>query len=136
MKNAYLTLYTKLYTKKYTNTELLLNEIVKDEDHHFWAACRDVAEEQLKHTRWKWLSQRIDDFALLTTQYMISRFRIWLQKARLGIGALAKHIDSLERTLEWLFARWISTIKNLFDPRYKFSIKINHIVKYEEGLEV
>ncbi len=134
MKNSYLKIYTELYTKKYRQTEVLLQEVINDKNHHFWDACRDIAEEKLQFTRWKWLSRRIDDFAMEATRYISEKLYEWLRKARYGKGSLAKQIHSLRNTIEWLFERWVSVLKNLFDPRYKLYIPQSYILKYEDAL--
>jgi hypothetical protein len=65
---------------------------------------------------------------------MVKRLKTWVIKSKTGRGALAKQIHNIENTIKWLFERWISILKNLFDPRYKLYIPESYILKYEDAL--
>ena len=56
-------LYTALFLNKYEAFGDLFIIEIADENHIFWAACRDVASEALsKSHKWYWIVNRIDDF--------------------------------------------------------------------------
>jgi len=127
-------LYPILFSKKYTCTHILINEAVRDEYHHMWGACRDFAHEILKmDMRWRWLAERIDDFASQSTRYMMKRLPVWLLKSDSASGSLYRAIDSIKKTVVWVMNRWVSTLKNLFDPRYSFYTPTSFLVSFDES---
>ena len=127
-------LYPVLFSNKYTCSYILINEARKDENHHIWGACKDFGYEILKKDiNWVWLAKRIDDFALLSTHYMMSRLSIWLWKAYFELGSLHKALNSIKDTVIWLMSRWVSTLKNLFDIRYSYHVPPSFLISFNEN---
>ena len=86
--------YKIILLQNYNSPHELLDDALKDEYHLLWYHCRDFAEKTLSQdTRWHWLSRRIDDFTLLSTQYIMLRMHVWLWKAKFGIGSIAKYLN-------------------------------------------
>ena len=129
-------IYVELISLHYSKVDDFLNELFADKNHFFWGACRDIAREILINgpNSWQWLGYRIDDFGVFVESNMQKKLPKWLFKAQLGVGGLAKKIDSIEGTISWLFDRYINEMKNLFDERYKNYIDIStvYIVDFEE----
>lgn len=120
--------YNKLLIKKYEkNVDLFLNDICSIES-IFWDCCRDFSKEILrKNESWRWLSFRVDDFAINIERNMIKKLEKWSKK-----GSLSKIIQCLESTINWLFDRYVNLLKNLFDPRYLTHLKTSHIIDIDD----
>ena len=119
-------LYACLFAKKEKNSISLINNISNNSSHHFWGACRDFAREILtKSNSWRWLGNRIDDFATLAQENMQKKLQNWLFKAILKSSKMP--ISDLKSTILWLLDRFVSELKNLFDFRSKNFIDIIRI---------
>jgi len=119
-------LYVTLFEKKEKNSIALINNISNDSEHHFWGACRDFAREILiKSNNWRWLSYRVDDFAILAQKNMQKKLQKWLFKAMLKCSKMP--IDNLKSTILWLMDRFVAELKNLFDFRSKNFLDISKI---------
>ena len=127
-------LYCELFENKETDSVHFLYAVLSNLEHHFWGACRDVAREVLScQNNYKWLSFRVDDFAMFVEGNICKKLPKWIFRANLGIGGLAKHINEVSATVSWLMDRYINEMKNLFDERYKNYIDVStiKIVDYE-----
>ncbi|MDQ7021582.1 MAG: hypothetical protein Q9M91_07225 [Candidatus Dojkabacteria bacterium] len=119
-------LYTSLLIKKYNNVENFILSI-KNEESTFWECSKDVAKETLLFNRkWYWLGDRVDDYANIINRDIILKLEKWKQR---GSFATVHSHNSLEDVIQWLFERYISMLKNLFDSRYKLSIQATFIRK-------
>lgn len=132
-------LYPKLFAKKWKEPVAFLKDVALKEEHPFWGsggAGREFAREILRtDSRWKWLGNRVDDFACLIEEKMRMKLNKWIFKALLDVGGLSNKLCSTEQATEWLMDRYVSELKNLFDNRYKNYIKIDEIFieSYEDG---
>lgn len=133
-------LYKDLLVKKYNGNTVLFIANIKDIDSIFWGCCRDFSKEILRtNNTWRWLSFRVDDFAKIVEEDMIYKLNKWLNK-----GSLSKQLGNLEGTINWLFDRYVNSLKNLFDGRYKLSISPSflsnlddqEIINIEDTLDV
>lgn len=131
-------MYSLLFSQKWPDIDDFLYEVTL-EDHPMWGAGgagREFAKEILKYDeRWRWLAFRIDDFAVLIEESMRKKLSNWIWRSQLGIGSLSKHSDSTESIASWIMNRYVSELKNLFDPRYKNSIdpkkiSITNLINY------
>lgn len=121
-------LYKDLLVKKYNGNTVLFLADIKDIDSIFWKCCRDFSKELLRTSNtWRWLSFRVDDFAKIVEEDMISKLEKWLKK-----GSLSKQADSLENTITWLFDRHVNSLKNLFDNKYKLSFIPSFLLNYDD----
>lgn len=123
-------LYKNLFTKKYKSDVYNFLDDIKTIDNIFWGACRDFSKDILELKKnWCWLSFRVDDFACNVEDYMISKIHKWQIK-----GSLSKQLYSFEKTIYWLFDRYVNTLKNKFDSRYKDSIPMSYLQNLENIL--
>jgi hypothetical protein len=123
-------LYIKLLAQKEKNSIEFINKISLNSNHHFWGAARDFSKEILSaNLSWKWLSYRIDDFASIAQRIMQEKLQPWLFKAQLECGKMK--INNIYNTISWLLDRFVSELKNLFDPRTKNYI---NIIKIDQTL--
>ena len=120
-------LYTILFANAYNDSQALLLNI-KNPNHIFWQACRDITKELLlTNQSWTWLGYRVDDFAASAEDYIISKLEKWARK-----GSLCKTLNNLESTIVWLFDRHANTLKNSFDKRYKLNYELSYIIDSSE----
>jgi len=132
------TLYPALFEKKYQDPIDFVNEVANNEKHPFWGsggAAREFAREILtKDAKWKWLGERLDDFAIITETNMRKKLKKWIFRAMLGRGSLAKNLCNTKGASKWLMDRYVAELKNLFDPRYKDNLdaKKTRIVPFLE----
>lgn len=124
-------LYTSLLMRKYDDPLKLIIDIANDRNHIFWGCARDFATEILsKDKQWYWTVPNIDDYGLLVEENInLLKWIIWAKK---GKGALSKRLTSIYDLISWLLARYVNSIKNLFDPRYSNHIRPIKFVQYDE----
>lgn len=121
-------LYSTLLIKKYNKEEFLLS--IKNPESFFWKCCRDVAEETLLFSNnWNWLAQRIDDFAKIVELDYIAKLDKWKMKGSLSS---VYHDKSFADVINWLFERYISMLKNLFNQRYKNSLDVSFHINIDD----
>ncbi len=109
-----LSLYIKLFAKTVKNSDQFIDQIT-DPNHQFYGAARDIAREILSKTEnWKWLADRIDDFALDVENDVAKKVQKWKMRAILSNGRMPLYDP--KSTIKWLFERMINEYKNLFDP--------------------
>lgn len=110
--------YRDLIVRKYDGDIDLFIKDIRDINSIFWGCCRDFSKEMLRtSSNWRWLSFRVDDFAKIVEEDMIHKLEKWLKK-----GSLSKQLGNLEGIINWLFDRYVNSLKNLFDGRYKLSL--------------
>lgn len=125
--------YICILTTYYQDPKTLIQSAIKDEYHLLWDICKDYATKILSsNSSWHWLATRIDDFSLLATQYMCKRLPLWIWKSHFELGSMYRVINNMEKTINWLMNRWISSLKNLFDTRYTYHISPNFTISFEE----
>ncbi|GIT98819.1 hypothetical protein [Sulfurovum sp. TSL1] len=126
--------YIYIFEKKYPGSIELIQSAIQDEYHLLWYLCKDFAAKMLTcNPSWQWLGLRIDDFSLLATQYMCKRLPVWIWRSNFELGSLCHVICSIEDTVRWLANRWVSTLKNLFDPRYSYHISPSFLTIFDEA---
>ena len=127
-----LPLYVKLFSKKVQTSDQFIDQIT-DPQHPFYGAARDVAREILNKTEnWRWLSERIDDFAGEVEKGVAKKVQKWKMRAILSTGKMP--LCNPQSTIKWLFERMINEYKNLFDQnRINFIDikKIDNLIKME-----
>ena len=127
-----LPLYTELFAQKVESSDEFIDQIT-DPQHPFYGACRDVAREILSKTEnWRWLSERIDDFAGIVEQDVAKKVQKWKMRAILSTGKMP--LCDLQSTIKWLFERMINEYKNLFDQNRRNFIdikKIDNLIKLQ-----
>lgn len=139
MKNVAKEIYPLLYARKWNEPITFVQEVATNEQHLFWGSGgggREFAREILKtETRWKWLANRVDDFACLIEIKMRLKLNKWLFRAMLDCGGLAPKLCTTEQATIWLMDRYVAELKNLFDDRYKDHIEIDKVFveDYEDG---
>lgn len=122
-------LYSILIIKKHNNIDFFLLSI-KNHKNFFWECCRDVTEETLLvNKKWNWLGSRVDDFAHIVELDVIRKLEKW---RRSGSFAIVCNRNSLEDVVNWLFERYISMLKNLFDTRYKNSLDFSFHIDMDD----
>jgi len=110
--------YRDLIVRKYDGDIDLFIKDIRDINSIFWGCCRDFSKEILRtSSNWRWLSFRVDDFAKIVEEDMIYKLNKWLNK-----GSLSNRLGNLEGIINWLFDRYVNSLKNLFDGRYKLSL--------------
>ena len=125
--------YIYVLTTYYDDPESLIHSAIKDKYHLLWHICKGYAAKMLIcNSSWEWLATRIDDFSLLVTKYMCKRLPVWIWKSKFELGSLYHALDSIEKTINWLMNRWVSIIKNLFDPRYSYHIPSSFLISFDE----
>lgn len=128
-------LYIQLFAKKMQTSDQFIDQIT-DPNHQFYGAARDIAREILSKTEnWKWLSERIDDFAVIVEQDVAKKVQKWKMRAILANGKMPL-CDPMS-TIKWLFERMINEYKNLFDPKRKNYLDIQKadiILKNQGGV--
>ncbi|MBN2896966.1 MAG: hypothetical protein JXK05_13860 [Campylobacterales bacterium] len=126
-------IYAMLISNQNINPYEFLDQIIHNEKHIFWGVARDVAAEKLMLcSQWRWLGLRIDDVGFLVEEEMWLRFPYWIRRAELGKGSLTRHMQNTHSLVLWIFERYISTLKNLFDPRYRFYLSLPKLTSYSE----
>lgn len=128
MRSKYL--YSTLFQKKYSDPLSLINEIANDKNHIFWGCAKDFARNILKKSSWSWVVHNIDDYGLLVQKDM--PLKKWILWAEEGKGALAKKLTNTYDLISWLLKRYVNSIKNLFDSRYKNHIQPLIFIPYDE----
>ena len=129
-----LPLYTLLFAKTVKNSDQFIDQVT-DPDHKFYLAARDVAREILSRTeggKWKWLAERLDDFAGIAEQDVAKKVQKWKIRAILSTGRMP--LCDPQSTIKWLFERMVSEYKNLFDKKRKNFLdlrKVDKILKLE-----
>ncbi len=120
--------YRDLLVKKHNRDIDSFIEDIKDIDSIFWGCCRDFSKEILRTSNtWRWLSFRVDDFSITVEEDMISKLERWLKKS-----SLSKQANNLENTITWLFDRYVNSLKNLFDNKYKLSISPSFLSNFDD----
>jgi hypothetical protein len=135
-------LYPLLFAKRWPDPIAFVEDVASKIENPFWGsggAAREYAKEILIiDNQWQWLAHRVDDFASLVENNMRLKLNKWLFRALLGCGGLASRICSTEEATKWLMDRYISELKNLFDPRYKNHIDLNNtiVTRYYEEMNM
>ncbi|MDD3834353.1 MAG: hypothetical protein PHS42_02665 [Sulfurimonas sp.] len=111
--------YAGLLTKKYKNSiELFIEDIVNG-DTLFFECCREFAREILSvSVTWHWLNYRVDDFGINVEANIIKNIDKWISNQM-----QKNRFETLHSFIYWLFDRYVNTMKNLVDKRYRFSIQ-------------
>jgi len=113
--------------KIYINTLVLknndvlhfLDDISTDKDHIFWDYTIDLASETIENFNF--------DVAGIAKEVMRKKIQKWKFLALLDKGSLSTVIYNYEATINWLFNRYISEYRNLFDKRSKNHLNIHNI---------
>ena len=144
----------ELITNNYTNVKDLIYSIVNNEHHEAWIFAKDFAVKELKVTQnWAWLSNLVFDLDSLIKNNIVKllkNYPISIKKGRkyfnlanpglFGYNELvgkdtklvkACKNNNVKEFVEWLFERYKSVAKNLFDKRSKKSLKVN-IINFNE----
>lgn len=88
--------YNELLVRKYDNNSSLFLDQIKDENHIFWATCREFSKEILCVSDTSvWLSLRVHGFAINTKLYIIGKFYSCSRTK-----TLSNNLDSLEMTID------------------------------------
>ncbi len=112
-----LQIYVSLFAKTVKSSDEFIDQITNQE-HPFFGAARDVAREILSKTEnWKWLADRIDDFAAEVEKEVAKKVQKWKIRAILSTGKMP--LCSPQKTIKWLFERMLNEYKNLFDRNRK-----------------
>ena len=120
-------LYTSLFAKKVQTSDEFIDQIINPE-HPFYGAARDIAREILSKTEnWRWLADRIDDFAAEVEKEVAKKTQKWKMRAILSTSKMP--LSSPKNTIKWLFERMINEYKNLFDPNRKNYLNISKVDK-------
>jgi hypothetical protein len=124
--------YAGLLTKRYKdNIDLYIEDIVNG-DTLVFECCRDFSREILsKSQNWRWLSYRVDDFGINVEAYIIRNLNKWIFKQM-----QKNRFHTLNSVICWLFDRYVNTMKNIVDKRYKFSIQSSILVNINQDEEV
>lgn len=124
--------YAGLIIKKYkNNTDLFIKDIMNG-DTLVFECCRDFAREILSvSVNWHWLSYRVDDFAINVELYIIKNVNKWIDKKM-----QKNRFDIFHSLIYWFFDRYVNTMKNIVDKRYRFSIQATILVSINQDEEV
>ncbi len=124
--------YAGLLVKRYkNNTDLFIEDIVNG-DTLVFECCRDFAREILSvSATWHWLNYRIDDFAINVESYIVKNINKWIDKQM-----QKNRFDTLHSLIYWFFDKYVNTMKNIVDKRYRFSIESTILVSINEDEEV
>ncbi len=123
--------FVQYLEKKYSNNpRTLTDEIIADHSREtaFWFTCKEVAFEVLqKKSKWYYLSFQIDDRKLIVEDEIVKNLPKWIKKQM----AITEYMDTIESLLNWLFARYINTLKNSTNEKYNVHIKLD-VVEYKD----
>jgi len=145
----------ELITNNYTDVKNLIYSIVNNEYNEVWIFAKDFAAKELKATKnWDWLGNLTFDLNSLIKDNIVKllkNYPIPTEKGEKGrkyyyfnlvnpglfgynelTGKDTKLVkacknNNVREFAEWLFERYKSIAKNLFDKRSKKSLKINYI---------
>jgi len=122
-----LQIYVSLFAKKVKSSDEFIDQITNLE-HPFFGAARDVAREILSKTEnWKWLADRIDDFAAEVEKDVAKKVQKWKMRAILSTGKMP--LCDPQSTIKWLFERMVNEYKNLFNQNRKNFLDIKRADK-------
>jgi len=150
----------ELITNNYKNVKDIIYSIVNDEYNEVWIFAKDFAAKELKATKnWDWLGNLTFDLNSLIKDNIVKllkNYPITTEKGRkyyyfnlvnpglFGYSQLtgkdtklvnACKNNNVREFAEWVFERYKSIAKNLFDKRSKKSLKINYI-NFDESEEL
>ena len=122
-----LKIYCKLSAKEYRSTDEIIKDIRKNDS--FFILAKDYAEKLLKRTaNWSWLTNGVlDDLHPEAVRMMQKKVVKWDWDAKYEKGSMSKSISSTYKLCKWLFVRYVSELKNLFDERSKNYIDIKKV---------
>jgi len=120
-------LYVQLFSKTVKSSDEFIDQITNPE-HLFYSSARDVSREILAKTEnWKWLSERLDDFAAEVERDVAKKVQRWKLRAILTTGKMP--LCNPHKTIKWLFERMTNEYKNIFDLNRKNYLDLRKVDK-------